>query len=434
MILKCRLCKIDFESPTYKPYCEPHALAYEKFKKAKSRASDNATGEESVEKPVGEESTKACASVEVTENNDEKGKLTENEAVEDDGVSSETVDERVCEGNDNKRSGLETDLASESASSKKRVDDDSGYSSLTSFSKSTSATSHEATTGIIISCTRTDDSASTGIRHDGNQGTPLSVESHIGDETTMSTVEARSRSASSDKSPIANRSREKSATPFLVDSSMSNNFANDDENEDADDDIYRDVRRLISQDDDGFRGVICPISFNYYYGSDDDDDEEEEDEDRALQRVLTGGKTLSSLGLKPIVHAEDEYMDDDHNYLGARHRPFFETQRTKEAAKAREKEAEEPAFSTTSRFMGDEEERVDLSQLSLVNIFSQMAAFPFSRETELQYIRDAHKLAEIRAKQREERSQPRVAESVLPVSLPLDHIVEAPGSKRGRTR
>ena len=37
MIFKCRLCKKDFESSSYKPYCDPHAKAYDNFKRAKSR-------------------------------------------------------------------------------------------------------------------------------------------------------------------------------------------------------------------------------------------------------------------------------------------------------------------------------------------------------------------------------------------------------------
>ena len=94
MTLKCRLCKIDFESPTYKPYCEPHALAYEKFKKAKSRASDNVSGQESVDKPVGDESTQACASVDATDKDVEGGKSTDEKVLKAKKMSSVSLSPR----------------------------------------------------------------------------------------------------------------------------------------------------------------------------------------------------------------------------------------------------------------------------------------------------------------------------------------------------
>ena len=48
MLLKCRLCKKDFESPSFKPFCEPHAKAYEKFKRTKTLVVNSGVDEAAV--------------------------------------------------------------------------------------------------------------------------------------------------------------------------------------------------------------------------------------------------------------------------------------------------------------------------------------------------------------------------------------------------
>ena len=152
----------------------------------------------------------------------------------------------------------------------------------------------------------------------------------------------------------------------------------DDEEESDEPDSMKEVRNLLSQDDAGTKGVLCPVSFNYYYGSDDDlnnDDDvaEEEDEDELRERVLSGGKVLNSLGLKPIVFRDDEAFDDsDHNYASSCHRPTFQTVKGRHRPMMKPEETEK-----TSRFMEEEEEKVDLSQLLMVHILSKMAAYPF---------------------------------------------------------
>ena len=174
---------------------------------------------------------------------------------------------------------------------------------------------------------------------------------------------------------------------------------NNDEDEDMPDPI-KEVRDMISEGDAGPKGVLCPVSYNYYYGSDDElknDVEEEEEEEELSNRVLSGGRVLSSLGLEPVVFQDDEaFGDSDHNYLSTRYRPVFKPEKTRRRSgiASEDLESKLPANRRRgsscenssncneepirkSRFMGDEEERVDLSQLSLVNILSHMAAYPF---------------------------------------------------------